>query len=37
MHVSNLTVRTVAAQVRETVFKMKMGSIVRINLNGREV
>ena len=37
MHVSNLTWRIVAAQVRETVFNRKMGSTVHINLNGREV
>jgi hypothetical protein len=37
MHVSNLTLRIVAAQVREAVLNRKMGSTVRINLNGREV
>lgn len=37
MHVSILTIRIVAAQVRETVLNRKMGSTVRITLNGREV
>lgn len=37
MHVSKLTLRIVAAQVRETMLNRKMGSTVRINLNGREI
>lgn len=37
MHVSNLTLRIVAAQIRETLLNRKMASTVRINLNGREV
>jgi hypothetical protein len=37
IHVSNLTLRVVAAQVREIALNRKMGSTVRINLNGREV